>query len=168
MNLSTEDINDVMFKLSDAGKIPAYLGALPSDYVKPSIFYNRPHPDRPCCFLANYDPSNQAGSHWVAFLLNSGGKNQYFDSFGFDADFDDKILGDKTQFRQFLNTVSNNKPYWFNTFDYQSLQSTTCGTWASVWIFKGGGALKDAQKINNASKRDKWVVQQWQEMIKHS
>lgn len=170
MNLSSDDISGVMQRLAQKNIIPQYLGTLSSDEVDISIYENRPNREMPCCFISNYDTANKAGSHWVGFLLpNNEGKDnkgrvmqsKYFDSFGFPPDNDDKILNDITHFKDFLKEVSPDTEYWYNKFDYQSLDATTCGAWASVWISRGGGNITPAQIINNSEERDKWVVKKY-------
>jgi len=37
---------------------------------------------KPCCLIANTDPSNMPGQHWVAIYFDAHGKAEYFDSYG--------------------------------------------------------------------------------------
>jgi len=37
---------------------------------------------RPCCLIANTDPTNMPGKHWIAMYFDSQGVGEYFDSFG--------------------------------------------------------------------------------------
>ncbi len=170
MNLSSDDLNKVMYRQSQKNLIPYYLGTLSSDEVEISIYENRPYKELECCFITNYDTSNESGSHWVGFMLpNNDGKDnngrdmvpKYFDSFGFAPDNDDKILNDITHFKDFLTDVAPNRAYWYNKFDYQSLDATTCGAWSAVWISRGGGNISPAQNIDNSQERDKWVVKKY-------
>jgi len=36
----------------------------------------------PGCYIANEDPSDREGSHWVAFYFTNDGKAEFWDSYG--------------------------------------------------------------------------------------
>ncbi|KAG8239567.1 hypothetical protein J437_LFUL019300 [Ladona fulva] len=40
------------------------------------------HIQRPCVIIANTDPKNKPGMHWVAFFIDENDMCEYFDSFG--------------------------------------------------------------------------------------
>ena len=44
----------------------------------------------PCGFVANTDPSDEPGAHWVAFYFQSERKGEFFDSYGKPPDYDDE------------------------------------------------------------------------------
>jgi len=52
-----------------------FLGVFPRDLVPPTCSRF------PCCYVSNTDPSNKAGSHWVAFFFVSFDHCEFFDSF---------------------------------------------------------------------------------------
>jgi hypothetical protein len=117
-------------------EVPGYLGALPADELPEEI---KPGDT----LVANYDNASQAGSHWVAMRFPAGEPAQYFDSFGFGPDEDDRVLHRKTRFAAYLRKHSfagANTPFIFNHIDYQSKHADTCGVWAAWFIL---GVLED-------------------------
>ena len=59
-----------------------FLGVYPSDLF-PYI-----RPNKPFCFVANTDPSNMPGSHWVAYVRASyTNPIEFFDSYGLPESF---------------------------------------------------------------------------------
>ena len=74
--MNTDEINCIVkhFILRDN-----YLGALPSDALASA---RRPEITRyPCCYVANTDPSDEPGEHWVAFYYPSAASCEFFDSY---------------------------------------------------------------------------------------
>ena len=55
---------------------PDFLGVFPIDKLP-----KNPIPTKLMKLIANLDPANLGGSHWVAMLVNNG-QGLYFDSFG--------------------------------------------------------------------------------------
>ena len=86
------------------------------------------------CLVANYDPSNKQGSHWVALAVIDG-KALWFDSYGMKPDASDLILNDKTNFTQYLKKYSNTIDY--NKIDYQQMESDVCGLYACYFCLYG-------------------------------
>src|ERR1700754_2261776 len=70
--MDTKQINSALRKCE------IFQGTFPRDllphYVK----------KKPAAFVANTDPSNKKGEHWVAIVLNADNTGQYFDSFGLE------------------------------------------------------------------------------------
>jgi hypothetical protein len=63
---------------------------------------------------------------------------EYFDSYGFKPDHDDKILGVKTRFREFIDKHNmNRQPPRFNRYDLQSYGTDVCGEYCA-WFIKNG------------------------------
>lgn len=52
-----------------------FIGVYPADQM-PSNY------PIPCCFVANTDPANLPGQHWIAINCPINGSVEYFDSFG--------------------------------------------------------------------------------------
>ena len=98
---------------SDRYTSPYFKGVFPSDLlVKQKI------DSFPCGLIANTDPSNKPGEHWVAFYFDSDGKGEYFDSYG--------AKPKSKRFKSFLNKNSKGKYIW-NSVPLQSPFSSTCG-----------------------------------------
>ena len=72
-------------------------------------------------FILNLDSSQNDGTHWVCFYNN---KNQdvieYFDSYGIAP----------------INTIIQNFNYIYNSNQYQSYKSKSCGYYSVYYIFK--------------------------------
>jgi hypothetical protein len=62
---------------------------------------------------------------------------EYFDSYGFQADDDDLLLGETTNFENYLKNNSINGKYTTNKIELQSLNSDVCGEY-SAWFIKNG------------------------------
>ena len=71
---------------------------------------------RPMIFVANFDPSKDPGTHWVAVFLDDDGTGEYFDSYGY---------GPEGIFESYLNEHCD---YWtYNSKRLQGNTSSTCG-----------------------------------------
>ena len=93
----------------------------------------------PMACIANYDPANLSGSHWVAVLIQPS-SIYWFDSYGFDADQPDLLIGHQTHFREWLSCLCQRlglNKYEYNRVDLQSLHETTCGLWALYFVKYG-------------------------------
>jgi hypothetical protein len=53
-----------------------FCGVFPSDKLPQTI------EKYPCGFVANTDPSNEPGTHWIAFYFPSEERGEFFDSYG--------------------------------------------------------------------------------------
>src|SRR5580765_963748 len=60
---------------SDPFVSPYFRGVFACDKLPRSISY-------PSAVVANTDPADKPGQHWVAFLFNERGEGEYFDSYG--------------------------------------------------------------------------------------
>ena len=58
-----------------------FCGVFPSDLL-PKVLDTFP-----CGFVANTDPSNEAGKHWVVFYFQSEWEGEFFDSYGKPPDY---------------------------------------------------------------------------------
>ena len=77
----------------------------------------------PSGLIANTDPHDQPGTHWVAMYFISPWESEFFDSYGFPPDtygMDGYIERDVTRY--------NNKPF-------QGLTSDTCGDYCLFYLF---------------------------------
>jgi len=101
------------------------------------------------CIIVNYSPIGSKGSHWIGIRnINSKSPIEYFDSYGYRPDFDDKILGLKTRFREFLEKYNTSGyPMVYNNFDLQAFGSDVCGEYCCKFILDGlpyiGGKKND-------------------------
>jgi len=76
----------------------------------------------PKLHVANTDPADRPGEHWIAMSVDERGNGQYFDSFGRPSS--------KT-FQCYLN--EHCKRWSHNTTQYQSVVSELCGQYCVVW-----------------------------------
>jgi hypothetical protein len=80
----------------------------------------------PCGYIANTDPSNEPGKHWVAFYLQSPTEGEFFDSYGHQPQF----YGH--HFVEFLN--QNSKRWSFNKKELQSAFTAVCGEYCIFYL----------------------------------
>ena len=97
-----------------------FCGVFPSDKLPQTI-------DKyPYGFVANTDPSNKPGTHWVAFYFSSEHKGEFFDSCGEPPDYY------SNSFRNFLDKHSIE---WdFNKRTLQSIWSDVCGQYCLFYL----------------------------------
>jgi len=107
-----------------------FLGVFPSDKLPK-------YPPSGSSLIANYSKSGERGSHWVAMRGLNSIHTEYFDSYGFQADDDDLLLGETTNFENYLKNNSINGKYTTNKIELQSLNSDVCGEY-SAWFIKNG------------------------------
>ena len=111
-----------------------FLGVFPMDRL--------PLPEEckpPISYVANYDPSNMQGSHWISILVQPT-VISYFDSFGLGPDSGDLFIGHRTYFRAWLSRVCRRlglNSYENNRADLQRPEETTCGHWALYFAQNG-------------------------------
>ena len=104
---------------SDRYTRPIFHGVFPSDVlqkVKIESF--------PCCLIANTDPSDKSGEHWVAFFIDINGHGEYFDSYGRRPKLKD--------FKNFLKF--NSKDYRWNSTPLQGPFTTVCGQYCMFYL----------------------------------
>ena len=107
MNLSRNKVTSKYFK-----------GVFPADKLPTKI-------KKPALIIANTDPSNKPGRHWVAFYLPKVGPPEYFDSVGFPP-----------QQEEFLKFLKNHgKAFKYNQKRLQGSLSTTCGNYCGVYLY---------------------------------
>ena len=74
--------------------------------------------------MANTDPSNKPGTHWVAFYFPSEEKGEFFDSYGHPPEY--------YSFKNFLDTHSHE--WSFNNRKLQSAWSEVCGQYCIFYL----------------------------------
>ena len=120
---------------SDNKISPYFAGVFPCDQLKNmTISY-------PSALVANTDPSNKKGEHWVAFHFDKKGKSEYFDSYGFPPV--------QEEFLSFsLDNVKQGQKVLYNNIQLQSLTSDVCGQYCITFLSKRarGVPMKDIVK----------------------
>jgi hypothetical protein len=81
------------------------------------------HGTHSSCFIANTQPHNQKGEHWVALSINAQGAASYFCSYGRPST---KSMGDWL--------TKHAKEWTRTTKRIQSHQSTTCGAYCLMFL----------------------------------
>jgi hypothetical protein len=115
--MNTDQIQDIMER--EMG--PMFQGVFPYDKLPMGTV------PLPCCVVANTDPENKPGKHWVGFYFDDEGHGDYFDSYGLPPNLYPK-------FQQFL---IRNSPMSF-TWSGQTLQgqgSLSCGQYVVYYLF---------------------------------
>jgi len=80
----------------------------------------------PSGYIANVDPSNKDGSHWVAFYFTNDGKAEFWDSYGQSPHLYSK---------NFVNFLEINSNEWsMNHNVLQSLDSSVCGEYCVYYL----------------------------------
>ena len=103
--LTNNTINDILYKLIDK-----YDGCYMTDqgkFIKNDKYY-----------VYNLNNSSQKGSHWVGIYKNNK-KSYYFDTFGFVCD---------KEIEKYI------KPYKYNKYQIQDINSTSCGYYCIAFI----------------------------------
>ena len=96
---------------------PIYRGVFAADEL-PEITFDR----RPIVIVANTDPKNLPGTHWVCLYFDANDVGEYFDSFGSRPSRD---------FESYMNCYCE---YWTrNERQLQSIISKYCGAYC-VWF----------------------------------
>jgi hypothetical protein len=85
-------------------------GVFPCDKLPQNV-------DFPSAFVANTDPSNEKGEHWVCYYFDKNGNAEYFDSFG--------LPPSNCQLYNFFQR--NGKLHKYNDVQIQGLTSDSCG-----------------------------------------
>jgi hypothetical protein len=107
--------------------IDCFLGVFPSDRLPSSIQY-------PCCLVANTDPSDKPGEHWVCMFLDQEKRGEYFCSFGL-----------YPFIPTFVNFLDDNCSEWiYNTQLLQSPYTVVCGHYCVYFLhYRHALAMKD-------------------------
>lgn len=73
-SMDTEELTSIF--RADPFVSPTFQGVFPSDQLPGKIRF-------PCSIVANTDPADRPGEHWVAYYFDKMGNAEYFDSYGF-------------------------------------------------------------------------------------
>ena len=98
-------------------------------------------PDRPRILVANTDPSNEPGRHWVCIRIE-GGRGEFFDSFG---------RRPNALFGRYLN-----RHCWLWTYNDRQIQSVTskfCGHYCVCYCLLRSSGI-DMRKIMSSFTSD--------------
>jgi hypothetical protein len=84
--LNTYEVNELLHRIAHRQNRMAVLGVFPANHLPSMQRIKHALGDSPlCCLVANTDPANFPGKHWVLFIasLNRGNVYlEYFDSYG--------------------------------------------------------------------------------------
>jgi hypothetical protein len=111
-----------------------------------------------CYFIANTDPSNEPGTHWVAFYFNTAKRTaEYFDSYG-------QSPSAYPTFEGYLRTHARHVSYNFKRI--QALDSTACGHYCLYYLYqrsRGKSLSTDAilKRFGANPVRNDQIVYQW-------
>ena len=130
-----------------------FLGCFPSNKLPKN-------PPSGSSLIVNYSKAGERGSHWVAMRNLNTFDVQYYDSYGFDPDDEDLLLGETTNFKEYLKTNSQNGKYTVNKLNFQSLTSDVCGEYAAYFVKYG------MPEINNNGRVT--INPKWKEFIKQN
>ena len=97
-----------------------FLGVYPSDHL-PCVYEISSR--TPCCYIANSDPCNELGTHWVAFFHPNPKVIEFFDSFG-------KTPG------YYGFSIPNTMSLFHNKNQLQSNNSSLCAQWCIFFLFR--------------------------------
>lgn len=110
--LSTSDLNKICVK------IPSFKGVYACDTLPNTR-------ERPSCFIANTDPSNEPGEHWVAIILKKNEQALYFDALGFPP-----II---PSLQQYLASNASNG-FKYNQLTLMDPDNKGCGYYAALFL----------------------------------
>lgn len=117
---------------------------------------NKKNIKNPVCLIANTDPINKPGTHWIAIYIPRKGKVEYFDSYG-----------NPPSSKYFINFMHQFKVgYKYYTIQLQSLFSIYCGIYCCEYILHRcrGKSLKSFLSTFSLStiQNDKKVIRNFQ------
>lgn len=99
----------------------------------------------PSAYIANVDPSDQPGSHWVAMYFTEEGKAEFWDSYGQTPNL---------YSRTFKNFLERNSNYWImNHTVLQSLDSSVCGEYCIYYLIHRCRGFSMSTIVNHFSQR---------------
>ena len=93
----------------------------------------------PCGVVANTDPSNKPGTHWVAFYFPSAEKGEFFDSYRHSPDYYNN------SFKSFLETHSSE--WSFNNRKLQTAWSDVCGQYCIFYLSHRARGMKKIEQL---------------------
>lgn len=127
-----------------------FLGVLPCDHI-PKIQIK----DLPVFFIANTDPSQRPGMHWIAIYVHRDGVSYFFDSFGNKPD----SIRFPTAFQDFLK--NNSSRILHSNRQVQDDFADTCGQHCVFFLYHvlKGYDYDDVMKMyyDDLFKNDKMV-----------
>lgn len=140
MPLFTNQISN--YACNDKYICPHFVGVFPADAIQ----IRQRVGDRkfPIFFVANTDPSDKTGEHWVAFVILKHHLIEVFDSFGRPARAYSPHLN---RFIKKFTTQRHNKT------QFQSIYSDTCGYFCLYYLRLRGMRKKPPQIFNTFSRR---------------
>lgn len=95
-----------------------FKGVFPADKLPKRI-------KKPALLIANTDPSNKPGKHWVAFFIPKFGPVEFFNS-----------IGKAPEQQEFIKFLKNNgKSFIYNKKRLQGMLSTTCGNYCGIYLY---------------------------------
>lgn len=109
---------NIMESLRGFNKHNSTIGVFPCNKLPSKI-------KKPSFIVANTDPSNKPGEHWVAFYFPTKGHAEFFDSFGQPPN--------KRYFTKFLERHS--RKYVINSHRFQGNFSSTCGNYCCLFLY---------------------------------
>lgn len=118
---------------------------------------------KPAFIIANTDPANKPGVHWVAFHIPTKGHAEFFDSFG--------QRPTNRYFTKFLE--KNSQKYIFNNQRLQGDFSSTCGNYCCLYLYYRSIGKSMKQFVNtfshlNFNVNDVKVISLFKKYIKQS
>lgn len=116
---------------------------------------------KPAFIVANTDPANRPGEHWVAFYFPTKGNAEFFDSFG--------QAPSKKYFTKFLEKHSTK--YIINSQRFQGNFSSACGNYCCLFLYfrsKGKSIKQFSNKFSpyNFDSNDEKVISLFNKYIK--
>ena len=109
-------------KIFSTGKITKnqFHGVFASDELPKTV------QDYPSAYVANVDPSDQPGSHWIAFYFDKNKEGEFWDSYG---------QHPENYVKTFINFLQINSTNWsMNHKMLQSLDSSVCGEFCVFYL----------------------------------
>ena len=94
-------------------------------------------PERPTLLIANTQPANRPGDHWIAISVHRNGNGQYFDSYG---------RPPSKTFRDYMNRHCR-KTWSYSRKQLQSAVSNVCGQYCIVWCLLNSRASVDLSSL---------------------
>lgn len=101
--------------------------------------------DYPSAYIANVDPSELPGSHWVAMYFNEEGKAEFWDSYG---------QAPELYSKHFTDFLDRNSYYMIrNRTVLQSLDSSVCGEYCIYYLIHRCRGFSMQTIVNRFSKK---------------
>jgi len=117
--MNTNEIEEILRHGLQGTKLN-FLGVFASDRL-PTLITSFPS-----CLVANTDPHNQPGTHWVAFNFISPTELEFFDSFGM---------------HPFVYGFNLDYKVHFNEHQIQSFDSAVCGHYCIYFLYQRARSL---------------------------